>query len=59
MTLEDIADVLALDNLVLCSCCRICYNMCVQKPPYEYSGMLYDKYKEVFVTYITTKVGPP
>ncbi|KAL6208463.1 hypothetical protein ACLB2K_019412 [Fragaria x ananassa] len=34
------------------------YNMCTQKPPYDYSQQLYDKYREAFEEYITTTVMP-
>ncbi|KAM5563963.1 cullin-1 [Rosa sericea] len=34
------------------------YNMCTQKPPYDYSQQLYDKYKEAFEEYITSTVMP-
>ncbi|XP_051129469.1 cullin-1-like [Andrographis paniculata] len=34
------------------------YNMCTQKPPYDYSQQLYDKYRESFEEYITTTVLP-
>ncbi|GLU07429.1 hypothetical protein SLE2022_243890 [Rubroshorea leprosula] len=34
------------------------YNMCTQKPPYDYSQQLYDKYREAFVEYITSTVLP-
>ena len=34
------------------------YNMCVQKPPKDYSQQLYDRYKEVFEEYINSKVLP-
>ena len=32
------------------------YNMCTQKPPYDYSEQLYARYREAFNTYIDTKV---
>ncbi|XP_028804235.1 cullin-1 isoform X2 [Neltuma alba] len=35
------------------------YNMCTQKPPYDYSQQLYDKYKEAFDEYIKSTVLPP
>ncbi|KAI5680407.1 hypothetical protein M9H77_01634 [Catharanthus roseus] len=34
------------------------YNMCVQKPPHDYSHQLYEKYKEAFDEYITYTVLP-
>ncbi|PPR98488.1 hypothetical protein GOBAR_AA22188 [Gossypium barbadense] len=34
------------------------YNMCTQKPPYDYSQQLYDKYREAFEEYITSTVLP-
>ncbi|KAL3827853.1 hypothetical protein ACJIZ3_016655 [Penstemon smallii] len=34
------------------------YNMCVQKPPYEYSQELYDKYQECIKEYIRDRVLP-
>ncbi|KAL3834094.1 hypothetical protein ACJIZ3_008830 [Penstemon smallii] len=34
------------------------YNMCVQKPPYEYSQELYDKYQECIKEYIGDRVLP-
>jgi cullin 1 len=34
------------------------YNMCTQKPPYDYSWQLYDKYREVLDEYITSAVLP-
>lgn len=34
------------------------YNMCTQKPPYDYSQQLYDKYKDAFDEYITSTVLP-
>ncbi|PIN02365.1 Cullin [Handroanthus impetiginosus] len=34
------------------------YCMCTQKPPHEYTGQLYEKYKEFFDDYITSKVMP-
>ncbi|CAN6468778.1 unnamed protein product [Victoria cruziana] len=34
------------------------YNMCTQKPPHDYSQQLYDRYKEAFEEYITSKVMP-
>ncbi|XP_077240736.1 cullin-1-like [Tasmannia lanceolata] len=34
------------------------YNMCTQKPPYDYAQQLYDKYKESFDEYITSTVLP-
>lgn len=33
------------------------YNMCTQKPPYDYSEQLYTRYKEAFTGYIHNKVG--
>jgi hypothetical protein len=32
------------------------YNMCTQKPPYDYSEQLYNRYREAFNTYIHDKV---
>lgn len=34
------------------------YNMCTQKPPYDYSQQLYERYREAFNEYITAKVLP-
>ncbi|XP_027941382.1 cullin-1-like [Vigna unguiculata] len=34
------------------------YNMCIQKPPYDFSQRLYKKYKEIFDEYIKTTVLP-
>ncbi|KAI3679013.1 hypothetical protein L6452_38319 [Arctium lappa] len=34
------------------------YNMCIQKPPHNYSEQLYDKYKEAFHEYINSTVLP-
>ncbi|CAL5072266.1 unnamed protein product [Urochloa decumbens] len=34
------------------------YNMCTQKPPYEYSQQLYNKYREALDEYITSTVLP-
>ncbi|CAN6551100.1 unnamed protein product [Malus baccata var. baccata] len=34
------------------------YNMCIQKPPYEYSPNLYEKYRETFEEYLTSMVLP-
>ncbi|XP_043710562.1 cullin-1 [Telopea speciosissima] len=34
------------------------YNMCIQKPPHDYTQLLYDKYRESFQEYITVKVLP-
>ncbi|KAJ1412646.1 Winged helix-like DNA-binding domain superfamily [Sesbania bispinosa] len=34
------------------------YNMCTQKPPYDFSQQLYDKYREAFDEYIRTTVLP-
>lgn len=31
--------------------------MCTQKPPYDYSEQLYQRYREAFNTYIDGKVG--
>lgn len=33
--------------------------MCTQKPPYDYSQQLYDKYKEAFDDYIRSTVRKP
>jgi hypothetical protein len=32
------------------------YNMCTQKPPYDFSEQLYSRYREAFKTYIATTV---
>ena len=32
--------------------------MCTQKPPHDYSQQLYERYREAFNEYITTKVLP-
>ncbi|WIA23649.1 hypothetical protein OEZ85_000353 [Tetradesmus obliquus] len=34
------------------------YNMCTQKPPYDYSEHLYQRYREAFNNYINDKVLP-
>lgn len=34
------------------------YNMCTQKPPYDYSEQLYQRYKDAFNTYINDMVLP-
>ncbi|KAI3966511.1 hypothetical protein MKW92_051790 [Papaver armeniacum] len=34
------------------------FNMCNQKPPYDYSGKLYERYKGVFDDYLQSKVLP-
>lgn len=34
------------------------YNMCTQKPPYDYSEQLYGRYREAFNSYINDKVLP-
>lgn len=34
------------------------YNMCTQKPPFDFSEQLYGKYREAFNRYITDKVMP-
>jgi hypothetical protein len=45
-------------------CCRVfpacstIYNMCTQKPPYDYSEQLYQRYKDAFNNYINDMVGP-
>lgn len=44
-------------NLTLARCCRTIYNMCTQKPPYDYSEQLYQRYREAFNNYINDKVG--
>ncbi|XP_062016341.1 cullin-1-like [Rosa rugosa] len=36
----------------------VIYNMCVQKPPHDYSVQLYNNYGEVFVEYIESTVLP-
>lgn len=38
-------------------CCRTIYNMCTQKPPYDYSEQLYQRYKDAFNTYINDMVS--
>ena len=38
---------------------RTIYNMCTQRPPYDYSQQLYDKYKEAFEEYIRSTVRKP
>ena len=47
------------DELVLCKLCRCrtIYNMCTQKPPYDYSEQLYSKYREALSSYITGRVS--
>jgi cullin 1 len=32
--------------------------MCTQKPPYDYSEQLYQRYKDAFNNYINDMVGP-
>lgn len=32
--------------------------MCTQKPPYDYSEQLYNRYRDSFSLYITEKVRP-
>ncbi|XP_012842209.1 PREDICTED: cullin-1-like isoform X2 [Erythranthe guttata] len=34
------------------------YNMCTQKPPYDHTARLYEKYQESYVEYILTTVLP-
>jgi len=34
------------------------YNMCTQKPPHDFSQQLYERYREAFNEYITSKVLP-
>jgi len=34
------------------------YNMCTQKPPYDFSEQLYERYREAFNSYIESKVLP-
>uniref|UniRef100_A0A2P2KIJ1 Cullin-1 n=3 Tax=Rhizophora mucronata TaxID=61149 RepID=A0A2P2KIJ1_RHIMU len=36
----------------------IIYNMCIQKPPHDYSQQLYDKYREYFEEYINSSILP-
>lgn len=36
---------------------RTIYNMCTQKPPYDYSEQLYQRYRETFNNYLNEKVG--
>ncbi|KAL7080942.1 hypothetical protein ACP275_14G009800 [Erythranthe tilingii] len=35
------------------------YNMCTQKPPYDHTARLHEKYQESYVEYIFTTVLPP
>ncbi|KAF9604485.1 hypothetical protein IFM89_006807, partial [Coptis chinensis] len=35
---------------------RVTYNMCVQRPPYDYTGKLYDNYKILIEGYMTSTV---
>lgn len=35
---------------------RNIYNMCIQKPPKDYSEQLYEKYKDAFVEYLKSSV---
>lgn len=43
--------------LPLAACLRrTIYNMCTQKPPYDYSEQLYGRYREAFNSYINDKV---
>lgn len=37
--------------------CRTIYNMCTQKPPYDYSEQLYQRYKDAFNNYINDMVS--
>jgi cullin 1 len=32
------------------------YDMCIQRPPYDYSSQLYDRYKDVLVQYLRGSV---
>lgn len=34
----------------------MCYNMCTQKPPHDYSEQLYNRYRDAFTRYIVEKV---
>ena len=45
-------------TVVFLSECRAIYNMCTQKPPYDYSQELYDRYEAAFNQYIHSKVLP-
>ena len=45
-------------TVVFVSECRAIYNMCTQKPPYDYSQELYDRYEAAFNQYIHSKVLP-
>lgn len=38
---------------------RTIYNMCTQKPPYDYSENLYQRYRETFNTYLSERVRAP
>lgn len=38
-------------------CCSTIYNMCTQKPPYDYSEQLYQRYKDAFNNYINEMVS--
>lgn len=50
--------VLALPGCLFLPCfCSTIYNMCTQKPPYDYSEQLYQRYKDAFNTYINDMVG--
>lgn len=50
--------VLPLPGFLFLSCfCSTIYNMCTQKPPYDYSEQLYQRYKDAFNTYINDMVG--
>lgn len=37
--------------------CSTIYNMCTQKPPYDYSEQLYQRYKDAFNNYINEMVS--
>jgi hypothetical protein len=40
-----------------CLSCSTIYNMCTQKPPYDYSEQLYQRYKDAFNNYINEMVS--
>lgn len=40
-------------------CGRMIFNMCTQKPPYDYSEQLYKRYKQALEEYIKSTVRTP
>lgn len=43
---------------MLCVPRRICYNMCTQRSPYNWSAQLYQRHNQTFQDYLTRKVLP-